>query len=290
MQKCEALRGSGKRQRGGEQATRCSAFMRVEDYLFRFDRGAFNMASASEWMTRRSDFTHPTKLPLYVATSNNPISRSLFRWFFTTSNLYAALHLAPPEAIASQLILQDLFTPAAQAAACVRHARDVTRSHAPADACPIWTWPVRGSDSLLAPNGWHGRRVSSGAREHLFINCGVYTRCADGAAAEVTSALEEWLVAAGGRKLLYSNNYFTSTGREGGEGGGGEGEGAHEDNENEGDLWAAGYDRVQYDALREATGAEGRLPRIEDKVLSKTRRAAASNAYAWQVAFAKYLL
>ena len=250
---------------GGEDGSvgHAGGWMRVEDYLFRFDRGAFNMGTGGdEWMSSWTDFIHPTKLPLYVATNNNPVSRALLRSPFTTERSYAGLHLAPPEAIASQLVFQDCFSPASDVAACVEYLREITRDHKPAASCPIWTWPVRGTDGLLAPNGHKPGE--------LLVNLGVYTRCADGSAADVTRALEAWLVAHDGRKLLYSNTYFVGGG-----------------------LWAvAGYDGDRYDALRDEYDAAGRLPRLEAKVISKERtvREGGLDPLAWSLAFARYLM
>ena len=154
--------------------------MLLEDYLFRFDRGAFNFASSDTWMTSWRDFVHPTKLPLFLASANNPVSRGAFGWLFSTGVWQPILHgLAPPAAIASQLLLQDCFVPAGSAAAAVATARQATSDCAPASDCPIWTWPVRGASAPLAPNGHRPGE--------MLVNLGIYSRCVDWVGRRVAS-------------------------------------------------------------------------------------------------------
>ena len=243
--------------------------MRVEDYLFRFDRGAFNFAAAETWMTSWTDFLHPTKLPFYLASANNPVSRIAFGWFFATAIWQPILHRAPAAAIASQMLMQDCFIPAASASEGILAVRDATSAHKPAAACPIWTWPVRGASAPLAPNGH--------TPDEMLVNFGLYSRCADGSVPAVVRRLEACVAAQGGRKLLYSNNYYDRGGDKTGSA--------------ESDLWGCGgYDRAQYDALRAAYGAEELLPRIEEKVLTGAPGVDEEGGVAWQVQLARFFL
>lgn len=51
-------------------AASCVVHMSIEDYLFRFDRGAFNMASTDVWLASWRDRVHPTKMLLAGASAN----------------------------------------------------------------------------------------------------------------------------------------------------------------------------------------------------------------------------
>lgn len=286
----EFLQRAGERLSAVPAAAEETYTMSTQDYLFRFDRGAFNFASAGTWMSSWRDFVHPTKLPLYLASANAPLPRAAFGWFFATAVWQPILHLAPPAAIASQFVLQDCFVPAASAAAGVAAARRAASGHLPAAACPIWTWPVRGASSPLAPNGHRAGE--------LFVNLGIYSRCADGSAAEVTRRLEAWVTANGGRKLLYSNNYYwlepsSSTRRREGEPETAAGDRSRM--RSRADLWkVGGYGREGYDAMRLAYGAEGVLPRLEDKVLTGAEAelgvGPGAEEVAWDVRLARFLL
>ena len=219
-------------------ATTIRASMSVEDYLFRFDRGAFQIGYAPLWLARWHDWITPTKLALAAASARQPFNlRTLCDTLFEADTMYKRLHLAPPEAIASRLVLQDLFVPAARAAAAIAFCQE--RLTEP--PCAIWLWPVRGSDTpaLLAPNGHIGST-------ELLINLGIYTRAPTaGGGVAFTRALERWGLENGCRKLLYSGSYYEQD-----------------------ELWAT-YDRARYDELREQTGASG--PRIEERVVSALR-------------------
>ena len=221
-----------------EGAATIRASMSVEDYLFRFDRGAFQVGSAPLWLARWHDWITPTKLALAAASARQPFNlRTLCDTLFEADTMYKRLHLAPPEAIASSLVLQDLFVPAARAAAAIAFCQE--RLTEP--PCAIWLWPVRGSDTpaLLAPNGHIGST-------ELLINLGIYTRAPTaGGGVAFTRALERWGLENGCRKLLYSGSYYEKE-----------------------ELWAT-YDRARYDELREQTGASG--PRIEERVVSALR-------------------
>ena len=140
----------------------------------------FKILPSSSVLVLTSYFVHPTKLPLFLASANNPVSRGAFGWLFSTGVWQPILHgLAPPAAIASQLLLQDCFVPAGSAAAAVAAARQATSDCAPASDCPIWTWPVRGASAPLAPNGHRPGE--------MLVNLGIYSRCVDWVGRRVAS-------------------------------------------------------------------------------------------------------
>ena len=186
-----------------DRAQSLSRSMSLAQYLFRYDRGAFQIGDASLWLARWHDWLTPTKLALALAAARTPFNvRALCDDLFAADTMYRRLHLAPPEAIASRLVLQDLFVPAERAAAAIAFCRE--RLTEP--PCAIWLWPVRGgsdassSPAPLAPNG----HVPS---TEVLLNLGIYTRApasAPGGAVGFTKALEAWGLANGCRKLLYS--------------------------------------------------------------------------------------
>ena len=245
------------------------ATMSVEDYLFRFDRGAFQIGSASLWLARWHDWLTPTKLALAAASLREPFNlRALCDPLFETGTMYRRLHSAPPEAIASRMVLQDLFAPEERAAAAVAFCQQQLTE----PPCAIWLWPVRGTDSpaVLAPNG----HVDS---SQILVNLGIYTRAPSstpGGGIDFTRALERWGLENGCRKLLYSANYYEA-----------------------GEMWATTetphmYDKAAYDVLRERTGASSAgQPRIEERVLSVLRqRGNMSPLDAASVALVEWLL
>ena len=206
--------------------------MGLEQYFFRYDRGAFQIGAAALWLASWRDWLTPTKLLLSAASARRPLNlRLLCDPLFRTGTMYRRLHLAPPEAIASRLVLQDLFVPAARAAEAIALCQGLLTE----PPCAVWLWPVRGTDApvLFAPNG-HVRG------DELLINLGVYSRAPrdGGGGVEATRALERWGLANGGRKLLYSANYYEPD-----------------------ELWANDvaphmYSRARYEALRERLGAD----------------------------------
>ena len=84
-------------------------WMPVKSFLFRYDRGAF-------WMARPLAFRwNPLFLwrslmilPLFAATHNNPLSRGLFRWAFTTRRLYSLLRRAHPSVVRRRMLIMDV--------------------------------------------------------------------------------------------------------------------------------------------------------------------------------------
>ena len=265
-------------------ATACVR-MGVEDYLFRFDRGAFNMASAATWLATQQDQLHPTKRLLALASANQPLVRRLCGRLFETASLYRLLRLAPAEAIASQLVLQDVFLPPASVPSALdlvrrgSSSRSSSRSSSSSSSssssgggggltCPVWMWPVRGTAAPpsrpaapFSPNG----HVTA---DETLINLGLYGRSASGGARELTRELERFALANGGRKLLYSASYYT-------------------DNE----MWST-YDRERHDELRRRTGADvANLPSLPEKVCSVLRQPEEMSALeAAKVALARWLL
>jgi FAD/FMN-containing dehydrogenase len=143
--------------------------MTLEDYAFRFDRGAF-------WIA-------PTKL------GRGPLSRLFLADFATAANLYrvrrSRQRIQPQP---SPRVVQDCILPHDRAADVLRWVRTLLSG-------PIWLLPITtGCANLfgLTPGRW--------------INLGIYLRHPGPAeqASVFNRELEERVVAAGGRKTLHA--------------------------------------------------------------------------------------
>jgi hypothetical protein len=88
-------------------STQKQFMMSLKDFLFRYDRGAF-------WMARPTSHNllamlrTPLVLPAIIMSSNNPVSRFLFRWVFTTGRLYSMLHKAHPLVVRNRMVVMDV--------------------------------------------------------------------------------------------------------------------------------------------------------------------------------------
>jgi len=157
----------------GTSTARGPEMMTFEDYVFRYDRGAF-------WIA-------PTKL------GRSLLSRLVFGGFATAANLYRlrrtkqAISSAP-----SSRLVQDCIVPLAQAPALVEHFRDATDG-------PLWLLPMTSrTDDLfgLEPGTW--------------MNVGAYVRL-DLPSREVDTfnrRTEEMVAQLGGFKTLHAQLFY----------------------------------------------------------------------------------
>ncbi|CAM9350798.1 unnamed protein product [Phaeothamnion confervicola] len=282
--------GSGN---GGGSVAAHTEVVPTYDFIFRYDRGAFWMARPMAFAWR--DVTLSTA-PLFLATDPNSLSRFLFRWFFTAERLYKLLHLASPKAVAETMLAHDFYVPADRAADLVRFVRGSVPI-----STPLWLCPVRGPAGCPQPLSPHGvlPPESSGAASdfggggdknggggsgggsgkygggvcggRLLVNVGVYGRVSDRRGEEHSRRLEAWLRHAGGRKMLYSQNFFSKK-----------------------DFWEE-YDDGSYRRLRAAVGAEDVFPDIYEKTCIGERGwpeddPAASQGLRWRYRLSRLLL
>jgi FAD/FMN-containing dehydrogenase len=145
-------------------------YMTFEDYVFRYDRGAFWIAS--------------TKLGTSIA------SRLLFSGFATASNLYALRNakraLSPTP---SRRVVQDCMVPATASAELVAIVREAVSG-------PLWLLPITArSDDLF------------GLRPGRWMNVGIYVRPRRSPAevSDFNRRLEVELARLGGRKTLHAD-------------------------------------------------------------------------------------
>jgi delta24-sterol reductase len=230
----------------------------LEDYLFRFDRGAFWMArhglgvffgAAAHAAAPAGGAPAPAG---YDAGPAAPL-RFLYAWLATTRQLYAMLHRVGDTALAKTYIVQDFILPSAAAAAAF-----VERGSAPLGVWPLWLCPVRhlpARAAHAASAGFGFPEGGGGGGGGLLFNVGVYGAPspalprgrafhASGAGAVAANrGLEGAATALGGRKMLYAQSFYS-----------------------EGEFWAL-FKRRAYDAARREYGAEGVFPSIDRKVL-----------------------
>jgi delta24-sterol reductase len=202
----------------------------IEDYLFRYDNGAFWMARpmAFEWSKLWTYF--PFIIGLFIASYH--WVRTYTGALFTAKNLFQMLKVVPQAVIASKMVVQDLYMPPKKAIELVKW----VRANIPLTT-PIWLCPVRtNKDQIFTPN-FH-------KEEKIMLNCAIYGRVPNGRGREYTKKLEEKCRKGGGRKMLYAQNHYT-----------------------EKSFWEI-HDKDSYDRLRCQHKAEGWFPDMYEKTCS----------------------
>lgn len=189
----------------------------IEDYLFRYDRGAF-------WMGMYA--YHQFFLPFWY------IFRVLLDYFMHTRIMYHALHAS---GYTDQYIIQDIAFPAGNAEAFVNYVDEKFGIY------PLWLCPLRkdGRASMGHPRQFEGPvgsgKQSRGIYDGEYINIGVwgpYPSC-ESEYVRANRDLEAKTSELGGLKWLYSRVFYTE------------------------DEWWQLYDKDKYEALRRKFGATG---------------------------------
>jgi FAD/FMN-containing dehydrogenase len=203
-------------------------YVPIEDYLFRYDRGAF-------W-TGRYAFS-------YFITPFNRITRYILDNFMHTRVMYHALH---ESGLSKQHIIQDVAVPYKATGEFLTW----LDSKETFGAYPIWLCPLHHSQGLMARGAEPGPHQSQKEDDpdddsDCFMNFGLW---APSPYAKDTAAfigqnrrLEAKVRGLGGKKWLYAHTYYT-----------------------EEEFWSI-YDRRRYDALREKYHATY-LPDLYQKV------------------------
>jgi len=229
----------------------CQEKMSLEDYFFRYDLGGFWMGAflfQLPFLTRfisegilgfgKADqenflerdiqrFHHPSDPPY--------LSRTFLRQVFNAKNLWVLLHKAE-QWVQHRMVIQDFCIPETQS---IPFCEEILNDPA---IFPIWLCPIKGTRNpqIFAPH-----LLSPSHENSHFINFGIYGIPAKALPiSEVTKKLEQMTEAYGGRKVLYSNSYYTKE-----------------------EFWRI-YSRSSYDNLRRMTEANGIWHEITDKVLS----------------------
>jgi Delta24-sterol reductase len=180
--------------------------MSMEDYIFRYDYGAFWMARPMAFELSKLTSYLPFIIGLFVAS---------YRWIrvltgsmFTTKNLFQLLKRAPEAVVAKRMIIQDCYIPPES----VNRFLSWVYSTIPLST-PIWLCPVKSNNNQPFTPSYNSRTKdedpSSAISSHMMINCGIYGRVSDGRGAFYTQQLEEMCTAVGGRKMLYAQNHYS---------------------------------------------------------------------------------
>jgi Delta24-sterol reductase len=157
--------------------------LRAEDYVFRYDRGAF-------WLGDHG-FSH------------HPLSRLLFGYFTSSRKLYQALHTGFEEEQRSSLFLiQDIYT---GSPASLQGLLAYCHEYIPFR--PVWICPVRAASSsaqIFAPS------ALVDCQDDMCFNVGIYG-VLETASAQHLRWLEEFLLQERGkcRKMLYATTLWS---------------------------------------------------------------------------------
>ncbi len=221
--------------------------MRIDDYFFRHDRGAFWMAGYSlspsilmhYWMHKvRLCLTgrdEGIQQPLSHAKPGIPSSlfRFAFGWLLDSQWLYSSLHGGSEEWFENKFVIQDYYIPLPKAKGFVDNVLESYK------ITPLWLCPVKATQTpqLFSPH------VS--LTEKLFVNVGVYGIPFQSKGPDAVRQLEKWAEMMGGKKMLYCQTYYSPE-----------------------DFWKL-YPEGSYRGLRTLYGSDGMFAEITDKVLSR---------------------
>lgn len=223
--------------------------MPLEDYLFRYDQGAFWMGAylfrpallarflgqgvLRLWKSK-DHFTEAEVEKLHRVPDLNLFLRAGFHLAMTSKNLWKLLHLAE-KWVQERMVIQDFCIPEGNALHFFEEALKDPGTF------PLWLCPIKGTRSpqVFAPHvlGDDGTHV---------INVGIYGIPSYFAPISmITRGLELKANDLGGKKVLYSCSYYTPN-----------------------EFWKI-YPKKEYEALREKTSAKGVWLDITEKVLSE---------------------
>lgn len=149
----------------------------IEDYLFRYDRGAF-------WMGRYG--FNLCKIPFHHFT------RTLFNKLFKTRLLYSFLHDLN---VSQQLFIQDIDMPQEKALEFLHYIDDTLAIY------PLWLCPIQpGQQDFLSPFCLNSP---------LVFNIGIWGEMNKSYQDfwHVNREVEQKLIKLGGRKMLYAHSY-----------------------------------------------------------------------------------
>lgn len=219
--------------------------MPLRDYLFRYDRGAFWMGYYAlhpqflwrHLLKRQLKNLRPSKKEL-SSFPKDPLSAvflpRLLGSMMGSQQLYSSLHAVPESWFSHSFVVQDFYIPEANVE------KFIGEEIKEAGIFPLWLCPMRGTSTrqFLAPH-YCNRTLNQ------FINVGVYGIPKNSRSPrQATADLEELASSLGGRKMLYSQSYYTPE-----------------------KFWEI-YPYEDYQRLRELCHADGVFLPLDQKVLS----------------------
>lgn len=223
--------------RRSKKSSKGSFVMPVRDYLFRHDRGAFWMAGLGARPRILFRYTlHKLfgwdggLLPLTTPAHPSYFTRALFGSFCDSQKLYRSLHSGSEPFFKERVLIQDFYIPLKRTPAFIEQVLNLYRIR------PLWLCPVKPTPTgqLFSPH--------FSPQSDLLIDVGVYGIPYQRDAISATKDLEQLTSAFGGRKMLYSYNFYSPE-----------------------DFWTI-YPKASYEALREKYQLH-ELLNITDKIL-----------------------
>lgn len=168
----------------------------LEDYLFRYDYGAFWMARPMAFEISNILSYLPFVIGLFVASCR--WMRVLTGSMFTAKNLFRLLKMAPEAVVSKKMVVQDCYIPQRSVVSFLTW----VQASIPLST-PIWLCPVRSNNNQpFTPS------FRDGESTELLLNCGIYGRVCNGRGSRYTQQLEAKCQVAGGRKMLYAQNHY----------------------------------------------------------------------------------
>lgn len=223
-------------------------FMKVKDYIFRHDRGAFWMSSyllhgslllrfvldrfgytpnwLKKWNSHQGNSYHKQKYP-------GKIFRLLFGWALSSQTLYKILHAGTEKWFSKHFVIQDFYIPEENANKFIEM---VLNNY---EITPLWLCPVSPTDTpqFLSP---HFKKDYLG----ILFDVGIYGFPQSKINGERgTQDLEQKAKLLSGRKMLYGDCYYK-----------------------ENDLWQI-YSLNSYTALRKKYCAENSWLNLTEKLI-----------------------
>lgn len=208
------------------------------DYLFRYDRGAFWMASYlsdPKWLLKYFFYKNQS----WKIGESPKLCPSLNRWIpflfgsvLGSKRLYKILHAIPEEWTKHTFIVQDFYIPMTELEKFISFIENKIEIY------PLWLCPIKGTKSpqILAP---HYNSDTSN-----LIDVGVYGIAKNQKeATKLTRDLEEFALTLGTKKMFYAHSFYSKE-----------------------QFWKI-YDQKQYDTLRTNYHASQTFMNIDEKVL-----------------------
>jgi delta24-sterol reductase len=182
----------------------CVESIAIKDYLFRHDRGAFWMAGYGLYLPVLANYLlhkcgYPTRSLLPHVKPKNPgfLYRALFGWFLDSQSLYKSLHKGGESFFEQKVVVQDFYV---SKTASLKWIKYVLNKY---QITPLWICPVLSTDK---PQIFSPHRTK---KRELLFDIGVYGIPFGCSASEVVKDLESKTFEMGGKKMLYSQNYYT---------------------------------------------------------------------------------
>jgi delta24-sterol reductase len=216
--------------------------MKMENYLFRYDKAAFWMGSfllygqfLKEFITQgliKKDPIVPLQ-NLYPIKTPNVILRILLHFLMKSQRLWGLLHKCEGW-VNKSIFIQDFCLPQSHSIEFLESViDDLALFH-------LWLCPIKASnkEELFNPH-----TLLKEINEEYYINIGIYGQPKKDVE-EATRLVEKLALKKLGRKVLYAKSFYTP------------------------DVFWNIYDKKKYDTLRKVTHSEGKWLDILDKVLS----------------------